>query len=54
MGKRVPIYGLFEAHLTVVATTRNKNKIDALRNNGADYVIIDNGQIASEAKQLLS
>jgi NADPH:quinone reductase-like Zn-dependent oxidoreductase len=40
--------------LTVVATTRNKNKIDALRNNGADYVIIDNGQIASEAKQLLS
>jgi len=40
--------------LTVVATTRNKNKIDALLNNGADYVIVDNGQIASEVKQLFS
>ena len=40
--------------LTIVATTRNKNKIDALRNNGADYVIVDNGQIASEMKQLFS
>jgi NADPH:quinone reductase len=40
--------------LTVVATTRNKNKIDAVRNNGADYVIVDNGQIASEVKQLFS
>lgn len=38
--------------LTIVATTRNKNKIDALNNNGADYVIMDNGQIASEVKQL--
>ena len=38
--------------LIVVATTRNKNKMDALRDNGADYVIIDNGQIAPEVKQL--
>jgi NADPH:quinone reductase len=38
--------------LIVVATTRNKNKIDALRNNGADYVIIDNSEIASQVKQL--
>jgi NADPH:quinone reductase len=38
--------------LIVVATTRNKNKIDALRNNGADYVVIDNGQIASQVRQL--
>jgi len=40
--------------LTVVVTTRNKNKIDPLRNNGADYVIVDNGQIASAVKQLFS
>jgi NADPH:quinone reductase-like Zn-dependent oxidoreductase len=36
--------------LIVVATTRNKDKIDALRKN--DYVIIDNGQVASQVKQL--
>ncbi|MFL6408582.1 MAG: zinc-binding dehydrogenase [Nitrososphaeraceae archaeon] len=40
--------------LTVVATARNKNKIDAIRNNGAEYVIVDNRQIASELKQQLS
>ena len=40
--------------LTVVATTRSNNKIDALHNNGADYVIVDNGQIASEVKQKFS
>jgi NADPH:quinone reductase len=33
--------------LIVVSTTRNKNKIDALHKNGADYVVIDNGQISS-------
>ena len=33
--------------LIVVATTRNENKIDALHRNGADYVVIDNGQIAA-------
>jgi NADPH:quinone reductase len=38
--------------LIVVATTRNKNKIDALPNNDADYVVIDNGQIASQVRQL--
>jgi len=38
--------------LIVVATTRNKNKIDALHKNGVDYVVIDNGQIAPEVKQL--
>jgi NADPH2:quinone reductase len=36
----------------IVATTKNKNKIDALHKNGADYVIIDNGQIVSQVKQL--
>ena len=40
--------------LTAAAITRNKNKIKALRNNGAYYVIIDNGQIASEVKQIFS
>ena len=40
--------------LTVVATARNKNKIDAIRNNGAEYIIVDNIQIASELKQQLS
>ena len=34
--------------LIVVATTKNKNKIDALHKYGADYVIIDNGQVASQ------
>jgi NADPH:quinone reductase len=38
--------------LIVVSTTRNKNKIDALHKNGADYVVIDNGQIASQVRQL--
>jgi NADPH:quinone reductase len=40
--------------LTVFATARNKDKIDAIRNNGAEYVIVDNRQIASELKQQLS
>jgi NADPH:quinone reductase len=38
--------------LIVVATTLNKSKIDALHENCADYVIIDNGQVASQVKQL--
>jgi NADPH:quinone reductase len=38
--------------LIVVSTTRNKNKIDALHKNGADYVVIDNGQISTQVKQL--
>jgi len=38
--------------LIVAATTRNKNKKDALHKNGTDYVVIDNGQIAAQVKQL--
>src|SRR5262249_46976447 len=37
-----------------VATTKNKNKIDALHKNGADYVIIDNGQGRFTSKTTLS
>ena len=43
-----------EARSNCCATTRNKNKIDAIRNNGADYVIVDNRQIASELNHQLS
>jgi NADPH2:quinone reductase len=35
--------------LRVVATTRDPAKADALRENGADDVIIDTGQVAAEA-----
>ena len=41
-----------EMGLTVIATTRNKDKTEALRDNGADYTIIDSGQIATEVKRL--
>lgn len=37
--------------LRVLATTRNQAKAAALRENGADEVIIDTGQIASEVKR---
>jgi NADPH2:quinone reductase len=37
--------------LYVLASTRNEAKADALRENGADEVVIDNGQIADEIKR---
>ncbi len=40
--------------LKVLATTRNVAKADALRENGADDVVIDTGQIANEVKQRVS
>ncbi len=40
--------------LEVLATTRNVAKADALRENGADDVVIDTGQIANEVKQRVS
>ena len=38
--------------LTVIATTRNPDKEKHLRDNGADYVLIDGGRIASALKRL--
>jgi NADPH:quinone reductase-like Zn-dependent oxidoreductase len=37
--------------LQVLATTRNEAKADVLRENGADDVVIDTGQIADEVKR---
>ena len=37
--------------LQVLATTRNEQKREALRENGADDVVIDTGQIADEVKR---
>jgi NADPH:quinone reductase-like Zn-dependent oxidoreductase len=37
---------------TVVATTRNETKREALLDNGADLVIIDKGQIAGDVREL--
>jgi len=39
-----------EAGLTVIATTRNENKRGLLLNNGADEVLIDDGNIAEVIK----
>lgn len=38
--------------LTVISTTRNKSKKEFLIENGADHVLIDNGTIAEELKEL--
>lgn len=38
--------------LTVISTTRNESKKEFLIENGADYVLIDNGTIAEELKEL--
>ncbi len=38
--------------LTVMATTRNPEKVDALKNNGVDHVIIDNGKIVDSVRRL--
>jgi len=39
--------------LTVISTTRNADKEKHLKDNGADYVLIDDGDISSKLKQLL-
>lgn len=36
--------------LTVVATTRNRDKENILKENGADYVLIDEGQVSEKLK----
>ncbi len=36
----------------VISTTRNRGKRNALLNNGADHVVIDDGDIANELKNL--
>ena len=38
--------------LTVIATTRNPAKIEALKNNGVDHVVIDKGVIFDSVRQL--
>jgi NADPH2:quinone reductase len=38
--------------LTVISTTRNIDKEKHLKGNGADYVLIDDGDISSKIKQL--
>ncbi len=38
--------------LTVLATTRNPEKMQALLDNGADHVIIDNGTVKEEVKKI--
>jgi NADPH2:quinone reductase len=38
--------------LTVISTTRNESKKEFLIENGADHVLIDNGTVAEELKEL--
>lgn len=38
--------------LTVIATTRNPNKLQKLEDNGADHVVIDNGRIEEKIKNI--
>jgi NADPH2:quinone reductase len=38
--------------LTVIATTRNADKEKHLKENGADYVLLDNGEISQQLKSL--
>ncbi len=38
--------------LSVLATTRNPAKAELLRENGADYVLLDNGTVAAQVREL--
>lgn len=38
--------------LTVISTTRNLKKKEALIDNGADYVIIDNGTVSDQVREI--
>ena len=39
--------------LTVISTTRNTDKVDFLKKNGADHVIIDTGSIQKEVRNMV-
>lgn len=39
--------------LTVISTTRNENKVQSLKDNGADHVIIDGGSIREQLRERL-
>jgi len=39
--------------LTVISTTRNPAKKQALLDNGADHVVIDNGKVAVQVKEII-
>jgi NADPH:quinone reductase-like Zn-dependent oxidoreductase len=39
--------------MTVIATTRNPDKRDALRGVGVDHVVIDHGDVASEVREVV-
>ena len=39
--------------LTVIATTRNENSVEKLKSMGADYVIIDDGNIHEKVKNIV-
>jgi NADPH:quinone reductase len=39
--------------MTVLATTRNTGKSDALRDVGADHVVIDDGEIAPRVREIV-
>ena len=41
-----------DMRLTVLSTTRNPNKIDKLKANGVDHVIIDDGDIDGQVREL--
>ena len=38
--------------LTVISTSRNKDKKQALLDNGSDYVVIDNGRVEEKVKEI--
>ena len=40
--------------LRVITTTRNENKVAKLRCVGADYVIVDNGEIAARVREIIA
>lgn len=42
-----------EMGATVLATTRNPQKVDKLRANGADYVVIDDGRIQQKVHEIV-
>jgi len=41
-----------KAGLKVAATTRNPSRLEMLRQNGADYAILDNGEVAGKVRQI--
>jgi NADPH2:quinone reductase len=41
-----------QMNCNIIATTRNEDKISALKENGADHVVIDNGDISESVKKI--